>query len=372
MSKNSLLFLFVFLFFSSAYAENYCSFILAGPVQELFKDVKDVYPKPNHQTTFDDPKLFQIHKRFKISRVNNRIVLAAKSQAIAKILIKDISRYTKIDAKKAFVYTGFDFPLMAWDITDILNETIRSKLGLKSNVDGPNCWNLCLVHSGIAQDEHSTYPTEFTHWLKSSLAEEILDPKDLEPGDIVAIRHDERRGETHGFIYISPRIVLSKNGASKHSANELLDINEVGNLYLSHPWRAPKPLNKEIDQKLDELMPDRHTPPGPYLYTVQAFRLKPIEVLWQQLKGPIPNELSKLWTEILIFEKQHARYIQESSSTAEHKELIKSIQDYRLKVKAMIDDELLKLQKSKTHRSKVLKDLWKGAELRLKSLSQNL
>jgi len=104
------------------------------------------------------------------------------------------------------------------DITDCLPDHARRYQGSSAAVDGPNCFNLALMMKNVVGGFRQSSDGEFKNYLSSSLCRE-LDPAQgdrPQAGDVGSVE-DRIDGRVihHGFIYISPALVYSKNSQSE-------------------------------------------------------------------------------------------------------------------------------------------------------------
>ena len=70
--------------------------------------------------------------------------------------------------------------------------------------NGPNCFNLALVHMGVTSSYHFSSQWEMMHWLDSDRCEEVSD-KSLQSGDVGVVFHENRGpyGIRHAFVWVS-------------------------------------------------------------------------------------------------------------------------------------------------------------------------
>lgn len=130
------------------------------------------------------------------------------------------------------------------DITQCVPEHVLKYHGTISKDVGPNCHNLALVMAGILPGLRSVSSNEFLFYINSSLCKPLENNQQRIPGDIGAIRTILPVGleESHAFIYISDKIVYSKNGFGNdkdspyalQSLNNVLDKYKVPNIRECH------------------------------------------------------------------------------------------------------------------------------------------
>ena len=186
-------------------------------VYQEFSHYKDDYTFEEETADF-----WTHHQRFGVIREKDRLILIARDEAMARQLLADMSATgaKKVQRKK--------IGGAAYDITDFADPLAKRLVG-RWVFDGPNCWNLCLIHRELTGAIAATRDTEFRHWMASPLSQEVRNVADLQPGDIVAFRQGDE--EVHGAVYLSPRILLTKNGTEEVRPYRLMDLNEVYNVY---------------------------------------------------------------------------------------------------------------------------------------------
>lgn len=199
-----------------------------GPIEQLFSarsKFEEGYSEIKHRQSF-----WKIHKRFGFVRLDyGKIALVAKNETIANQLIEDLYKYTgnPIDTVKRIFIEEINEGVH-YDVTNLMNDTVRNLLDVQPR-SGPNCWNLCLVHARSIERFTSVSANEFRHWVNGPYSQEIKKISHLRPGDILSI-HDNW-GVSHAAIYISDKMVLTKNGGDGSRGYRLMDINEMGSIY---------------------------------------------------------------------------------------------------------------------------------------------
>lgn len=225
---------------------------------------------------------WETHKRFGFVRTESgRILLGTKNLERAQQLIAELRRYSgQLTADAPQVK---DSPIqrgLVFDVTEIVTSLIRDRLDLQPADMGPNCWNLCLVHAGIAKHFRFVSDLEFRHWLESPLAEPIRSVDDLKPGDLFALVDPD--GEVHGAVAISADLVLNKTGSDSMFGVRLMDMREMLGFYAD---LKPRP-------------------------KLQVYRIKSLEKLIEQGSYQMPPILQKHWLEVEGFEARMSAYFQ--------------------------------------------------------------
>jgi hypothetical protein len=101
------------------------------------------------------------------------------------------------------------------DITDCLPHHVQKYQGRNPDIFGPNCWNLALVMAGILPGLRASSPNEWELYLKSDMCRALSSQEQPQVGDLGSLEEREegsRPVQHHGFIYVSPELVYSKNG----------------------------------------------------------------------------------------------------------------------------------------------------------------
>jgi hypothetical protein len=246
------------------------------------KPYDDLYGRGDNEVGF-----WRHHERYGVFRDSkDRLILTAKTKTEAIRLLEDIAAYTGQPIAKAKEVLGPGW-LLRWsksfDITDMLPEILRQRLEIAGVRNGTNCTNACLVLSGYSRSVMHAGLREVMLWLNSPLAKQIKDPRDLRPGDILAIRGTTPTGFnviTHTAIYVSPRLVISKNGTGRLRPWRLMDINEMLGSYMV--------LSKD---DLKAYGPD-------YSRTVDAYRLKNIDEYISSKGVVLPEKFQQAENEI--------------------------------------------------------------------------
>ncbi|WP_142697277.1 hypothetical protein [Bdellovibrio sp. NC01] len=171
-----------------------------------------------------------------VHKEGSKVVLA-DSCSNAQDMIQSLSQWTQnVKAGKGcsnlepMTKSGSD---CRYDISSCVPEHVVKYQDAKPEVDGPNCWNLSLVMSGILPSLRYSSPEEMHFYMRPPLCKALKDGEARQPGDVGAIRTVSRAGveESHGFIYISEKIAYSKNGFSQMSPYALQTMEEVMQTY---------------------------------------------------------------------------------------------------------------------------------------------
>ena len=206
------------------------------------------------------------------------------------------------------------------NITNIIPEHVRKYHGVKPEISGPNCWNTALVLGGVNKFLRYTHQTEIDEYLRSPMCEQIKVGETLVPGDIALIRKPEQTQslgarEVHGLIYISPRMVYSKNGNSRESPfaiQNIFDVLKTPVYHESKPFRKWWSEHFSLDVSLhDSFKSGVYQGPGPLcndrFYSsncMDMFRCTPIDTYIDEYQDKISKELLKLREDVYEVECQ--------------------------------------------------------------------
>lgn len=101
------------------------------------------------------------------------------------------------------------------DITSCLPDHVQKYQGRNSDVYGPNCWNLALVMAGLTPGLRASNPNEWDLYIKSPMCRALSESEAPQAGDLGSLEERVPGSQPvhhHGFIYVSPELVYSKNG----------------------------------------------------------------------------------------------------------------------------------------------------------------
>jgi hypothetical protein len=101
------------------------------------------------------------------------------------------------------------------DVSSCLPPEVISYSAKEAFVNGPNCWNLAMVMSGVLPALRYSTAEEMAFFMNSPLCRQLKPGEKKRPGDIGAIRTDDK--EFHGFMWVSDDIVFSKNGFDRNA-----------------------------------------------------------------------------------------------------------------------------------------------------------
>jgi hypothetical protein len=146
---------------------------------------------------------------------------------------------------------------------------------------GPNCWNFALKANGLNFSLRGAEPEEFQFFLDSPLCQRVESRP--QAGDIGSFAEISKEGTVvsqHGFIYLTDKWALSKNGANVLSHYQVLPIEKL----------------KQVRA---------YTPPG---YVIQTYRCISI-TRWTKsnLKGPNQILAQKTLAHLEEFEAEYQR-----------------------------------------------------------------
>ncbi len=250
--------------------------VLQAPLNSLFANRDESFVE-GYSGTVHIQEFWQTHKRFGFVRSSDgRVILAARNETQVQQIINELRSSSGLkDAKAPRVQ---DSPLsegVSVDVTELMGGWIRDKLDFQPVAKGPNCWNFCLMHAEVVSSMRYSSAEEFRHWLSGPFSEPIRNVHDLRPGDIFALMKGPE--DLHGAIFISPNLVLSKNGAKAQYGYRLMDIREMLGSYA--------------------LATD-----------IQAYRLKSWQEIQQRYRIQLPAALSLRWKEVDALELKFHRF----------------------------------------------------------------
>jgi len=119
------------------------------------------------------------------------------------------------------------------DVTDCVPEHVRRYQSLSSGTNGPNCFNLALVMGGLVPMLRATSNEEWEFYLNSPMCSALPEGEAPQAGDLGAIasRNTSNTNAIHGFMYVSDRMVFSKNGTELRSPYALQTREAMENTY---------------------------------------------------------------------------------------------------------------------------------------------
>lgn len=251
------LFIPLFLFqmnFIFAYAEaNQCSKIFSGNIE------KETAGFPRSSLVFDSKKIpkgdgysiaehrenfWNIHDKFGFFSENGRTFLLAKTRLTAETVTKELAQARTItEGALSGISPTVNPNILSEvgggrgfisDVTSLIPKTFGTLNEFSPPRNGPNCWNFSLYFNRIAFSLHETSPAEFKFWIESPLARKLNDSESLKPGDIIVFRLGN--DEVHTAVFLTPKIVLSKNGTEETRPYRIMELNEMTAQYLNvHP-----------------------------------------------------------------------------------------------------------------------------------------
>lgn len=127
----------------------------------------------------------------------------------------------------------------AWDISALVPSSIASLID-RYTQSRVNCWNIASFSSGLTRGIYGMKPLEFNHLMKSPLVRKLGASDATMPGDLVVFRtvntadvdKVDPKNESHAAVYISERMMLSKNGAKEERVTKLADSRLVFTTYV--------------------------------------------------------------------------------------------------------------------------------------------
>ncbi len=249
-----ILLIFLQLNFIFAYAEaNQCSKIFSANIEKeaavfprssLAFDSKKLPKGDGYSTAEHRENFWNIHDKFGFFSENGRTFLLAKTMLTAEAVTNELARAKTIMEgllsevppavnPNAFSEVGGGRGFIS-DVTSLIPKTFNALNEFYSPNSGPNCWNFSLYFNRIAFSLHETSPIEFKFWIESPLARKLNDNESLKPGDVIVFRLGD--DEVHTAVFLTPRVVLSKNGTEVTRPYRIMEINEMAAQYLNvHP-----------------------------------------------------------------------------------------------------------------------------------------
>lgn len=97
-------------------------------------------------------------------------------------------------------------------------------------ISGPNCWNSVLYIQDLIENLRYSSPEELQFWLGSAFCEKIEASKDLQAGDVVAIR-SQADGELHAMTWLNENLVFSKNTSHKRDLYETQNTDLIFSMF---------------------------------------------------------------------------------------------------------------------------------------------
>lgn len=116
------------------------------------------------------------------------------------------------------------------NVTNCLPSHVRLYHHVKPEIAGPNCWNLSLVMADLVPSLRFSTREEMKFYMNEPFCSLVSNEEGREAGDIIAIRKNNNR-EVHGMVYISDRLVYSKNGYSKRKPYAIQELENVLEIY---------------------------------------------------------------------------------------------------------------------------------------------
>jgi len=226
----------------------------AVPIDSLYdhnlKPYDDDYGQMIHRIWF-----WHYHDRFGFTRTSDgRIMVTVKDKAMGQTLIDDLAAYTGNPATLASPVTerGWIFSTgYAYDVTALLPDYLRLRLEQSPELNGQNCFGSCLFNSELTESLVHISGREIREWRKSPYVTEITDARNLQPGDILIVDGINASGGArfyHAAIYVSPRLVITKNSLGTEFPIRLMDVNEMADSAL---YIAPEDLgHPDVSRKL--------------------------------------------------------------------------------------------------------------------------
>lgn len=119
------------------------------------------------------------------------------------------------------------------NVTSCVPQQVRTYQGLTGTQNGPNCWNLALVMAGLVPVLRQSSDTEWEYLINSPLCRELRDGESPQSGDLgsIEMRAPDNNVQIHGFMYVSDRMVFSKNGTLLNAPYALQTREDMESTY---------------------------------------------------------------------------------------------------------------------------------------------
>lgn len=125
------------------------------------------------------------------------------------------------------------------DVTDDIPKFILQYHDTNSIYNGPNCFNFALVVAGLLPGLKPTSNEEFDVFINSPLCQRVHNKNLLRAGDIGVYSSKNSKTDAtvfnHGFIYISDKLVLSKNDQSVRAPYSVQETQAMYNQQYEDP-----------------------------------------------------------------------------------------------------------------------------------------
>jgi hypothetical protein len=115
------------------------------------------------------------------------------------------------------------------EITQCVPQHVQDYHGVHPLHEGPNCFNLVMVNTGVMPYLVETSAEEMAYYKKSPLCRKLGAREQKKPGDVGSILSGT--GELHGFIYVTDKLAYSKNGLDPKEPYQLTSLQEISDLY---------------------------------------------------------------------------------------------------------------------------------------------
>lgn len=159
---------------------------------------------------------WQIHPRFGITRIENRLILITKNKQMSRKIEMDLRAWATAEGQDSTELARpyqlpRSIPGYAIDVTNIIPRWFR---GYHQRYCNANCWGTASFVAKVSSGLFDMDAEEFHHWATSALAKRVSGRQRIKIGDMVVFRLSNKenfRSELHAGIFISEDLVISKS-----------------------------------------------------------------------------------------------------------------------------------------------------------------
>lgn len=178
---------------------------------------------------------YYFNETVRAARDGEKILLQGSNCDLLKSEANAIAQWSKKQDLAASAECNCKQSNCSIDITSFSPKLLQEKQSVCTLRNGPNCWNLSLVSTGVADQLRYSTPAEINFWMESPLCKKRKDGEKKEPGDVIAIRTGRNNSEVHSFIHLSDNLSFSKNGYHKDAPYTLQSPEYLYKIYEVEP-----------------------------------------------------------------------------------------------------------------------------------------